>query len=123
MMMMIVVVSMYHPSILSSPPIFISLTLSPYQPQLHHLIIPNHNYSIIVRTHLFYLFIYSAVALVQLESLRAELERVQMGLALMTLSVQKLVDIVTAPPGGGCCSLLDFLLPLPAGTCTMDSTG
>ncbi len=62
---------------------------------------------------------YSTVALVQLESLRAELERVQMGLALMTLSVQKLVDIVTAPPGGGCCSLLDFLLPLPAGTCTM----
>ena len=72
-----------------------------------------------MRTHLFYLSIYSAVALVQLESLRAELERVQMGLALMTLSVQKLVDIVTAPPGGGCCSLLDFLLPLPAGTCTM----
>ncbi len=78
----------------------------------------------IVRTLLFYLSIYSAVALVQLESLRAELERVQMGrLALMTLSVQKLVDIVTAPPGGRCCSLLDFLLPLPAGTCTMYSTG
>ena len=102
MMMMIVVVSMYHPSILSSPPIFISLTLSPYQPQLHHLIIPNHNYSIIVRIHLFYLSIYSAVALVQLEYLRAELERVQMGLALTTLSVQKLLLPPRLPTASTC---------------------
>jgi len=53
----------------------------------------------------------------QVESLRADLERVQMGLALMGLSVQKLVDIVSAPPG--CCSLLDFLLPVSTGMCTV----
>lgn len=49
-------------------------------------------------------------ALVQVESLRMELERVQMGLTLMGLSVDKLIDIISTPPP--CCpSFFDFMLP------------
>lgn len=49
-------------------------------------------------------------ALVQVESLRLDLDRVMMGLTLMTLSVEKLVDIVTAPPPSLCGGIFDVLL-------------
>lgn len=61
-------------------------------------------------------------ALVQVEALRQELERVQMGLALMTFSVEKLMDIVTAEPV--CCAgFFDFLVPRTQQAIGRDSTG
>lgn len=51
-----------------------------------------------------------AEALVQLESLRCEIDRFSMGLTLLGLSVEKLMDIAAAPPS--CCgSIFDILLP------------
>jgi hypothetical protein len=61
-------------------------------------------------------------ALVQAEALRQELERVQMGLMLMTFSVEKLMDIVTVEPA--CCpSIFDFLVPRTQQSIGRDSTG
>lgn len=61
-------------------------------------------------------------ALVQIEALRQELERVQMGLTLMCFSVEKLMDIVTTEPA--CCpSIFDFLIPRAQQSIGRDSTG
>ena len=61
-------------------------------------------------------------ALVQIEALRQELERVQMGLTLMCFSVEKLMDIVTTEPA--CCpSIFDFLIPRTQQSIGRDSTG
>lgn len=61
-------------------------------------------------------------ALVQIEALRQELERVQMGLTLMCFSVEKLMDIVTMEPA--CCpSIFDFLIPRAQQSIGRDSTG
>ena len=61
-------------------------------------------------------------ALVQIEALRQELERVQMGLTLMCFSVEKLMDIVRTEPA--CCpSIFDFLIPRTQQSIGRDSTG
>ncbi len=61
-------------------------------------------------------------ALVQIEALRQELERVQMGLTLMCFSVEKLMDIVRTEPA--CCpSIFDFLVPRTQQSIGRDSTG
>ena len=61
-------------------------------------------------------------ALLQVESLRQELERVQMGLMLMAFSVEKLMDIVTVEPA--CCpNIFDFFVPRAQQSIGRDSTG
>jgi hypothetical protein len=61
-------------------------------------------------------------ALVQVEALKFELERVQIGLALLGLSVEKLMDIVTVEPA--CCSsIFDLFIPRSIQTIGRESTG
>lgn len=72
-------------------------------------------------------------ALVQVETLRIDLERVQMGITLLTLSVEKLKDIVADKSNSsGCCGsgggIFEFLLmgssgPSSAGSYTSSSEG
>ena len=69
-------------------------------------------------------------ALVQVETLRIDLERVQMGITLLTLSVEKLKDIVADKSSSGCCGggLFEFLLmgangPSSTGSYTSSSEG
>lgn len=70
-------------------------------------------------------------ALVQVETLRIDLERVQMGITLLTLSVEKLKDIVADKQSSGCCGgggIFEFLLmgangPSSTGSYTSNSEG
>jgi hypothetical protein len=61
-------------------------------------------------------------ALVQVEALRQELERVQVGLTLLCFSVDKLTDIVSVEPP--CCpSLFDLFVPRTQQSIGRDSVG
>lgn len=61
-------------------------------------------------------------ALVLVEALRQELERVQVGLTLLCFSVDKLMDIVSVEPA--CCpSLFDFFVPRTQQSIGRDSVG